>query len=155
METSYTWKTRFFRSAFDISKYGEPAGELCSKGWKRKWEGTLNETRVNFEVKGFFDKDFLILNPDDGSKLGNIVFNTWRTKATITLNGKEYNWDYENWWHTKWVISNQNGNLIKYASGFKSGDILSYSEDNILLLTGLFIRDYLQQRAAATAAAAT
>jgi hypothetical protein len=154
METQYTWRTKFLRSAFTISKYGESAGELSSSGWKRKWEGVLNGTRVNFEVKGFFDKDFLILNPDDGTQIGSIVFNTWRTKATITLNGKDYNWDYDNWWHTKWVISNQNGNLIKFASGFKNGDIISYSEDNILLLTGLFIRDYLQQRAA-TAAAAT
>jgi hypothetical protein len=154
METQYTWRTKFLRSAFIISKYGEPAGELSSSGWKRKWEGVLNGTRVNFEVKGFFDKDFLIMNPDDDTQIGSIVFNTWRTKATITLNGKDYNWDYDNWWHTKWVISNQNGNLIKFASGFRNGDIISYSEDNILLLTGLFIRDYLQQRAA-TAAAAT
>jgi hypothetical protein len=155
METQYTWTAKFFSNTLSISKYGEPAGELRRKTWKRISEGELNGTRITFEVKGFFDRDFLIMNPDGGAQIGKIVFNTWRTKATITLNGKDYNWEYENWWHTKWIISNENGNLIKFASGFKSGNILTYTDDNILTLTGLFIRDYLQQRAAASAAAST
>jgi hypothetical protein len=155
METQFKWKTKLFRTNYEISRYEEIAGELKNIGWKRKSAGELNGKKVLFEIKGFFDKDFLISNPDDNSLIGKIVFNTWRTKATITIHEKDYFWHYDNFFHSKWSISNENGNLVKYESHFKNGDINSYTDDSLLILTGLYIRDYLQQRAAASAAAAT
>ena len=155
METQFTWKNRFFRSDYEISRYDGIAGELKNIGWKRKAAGELNGKKVLFEIKGFFDKDFLISNPDDNSLIGKIVFNTWRTKATITILDKVYNWHYDNFFHTKWSISNENGNLVKYESHFKNGDVNSFVSDEILILAGLYVRKYLQQRAAASATAAT
>jgi hypothetical protein len=155
METQFTWKKKFFSNIYEISRYENTAGELRSTGWKRKSTGELNGKKVLFEIKGFFDKDFLISNPADNSLIGKIVFNTWRTKATITMLEKVYTWQYDNFFHSKWSISNENGNLVKYESHFKNGDINSYSNDEILILTGLYIREYLQQRAAASAAAAS
>jgi hypothetical protein len=155
MEMQLTWKTKFFSNEYEISQYQSIAGNLRNVGWKRKSAGELNGKKVLFEIKGFFDKEFLVFNPDDNSQIGNIVFNTWRTKATITILDKAYSWQYDNFFHSKWSITNENGNLIKYESHFKSGDINSYTNDEILILTGLYIRNYLQQRAAASAAAAT
>jgi hypothetical protein len=155
METQFTWKNKFFSNIYQISRYEENAGELKNIGWKRKTAGELNGRKVLFEIKGFFDKDFLITNPDDGSLIGKIVFNTWRTKATITILEKTYSWKYDNFFHSKWSIGDANGNIVTYESHFKSGDINSYTGDEILILTGLYIRHYLQQRAASTAAAAS
>jgi hypothetical protein len=155
METQFTWKTKFFSNEYQISRYESIAGNLKNLGWKRKSAGELNGKKVFFEIKGFFDKEFLISNPDDNSQIGNIVFNMWKTKATITILDKTYSWQYDNFFNTKWSITNENGNLIKYESHFKSGDINSYTNDEILILTGLYIRNYLQQRAAASASAAT
>jgi hypothetical protein len=155
METQFTWKKKFFSNIYDISQYENVAGELRSIGWKRKSIGELNGKKILFKIKGFFDKDFLISNPDDNSLIGKIVFNTWKTKATIIILDKVYNWQYDNFFHTIWSISNENGNLVKYESHFKSGDINSYTNDEILILTGLYIREYLQQRAAASATAST
>ena len=155
METQFTWKNKFFSNIYDISRYENVAGELKSIGWKRKSIGELNGKKVLFEIKGFFDKNFLIFNPDDNSLIGKIVFNTWRTKATITILEKAYTWQYDNLFHSKWSISNENCNLVKYESHFKNGDINSYTNDEILILSGLYIREYLQQRAAASASAVT
>ncbi len=153
METQFKWTTKLFRSNYEIFQYEEIAGELKNIAWKRKVAGDLNGKKVLFEIKGFFDKDFLISNPEDNSQIGKIVFNTWRTKATITIHDKEYSWQYDNFFHSKWSVSNENGSLVKYESHFKKGDINSYTDDAFLILTGLYIRDYLQQRAAASAAA--
>jgi hypothetical protein len=155
METHLTWKKKFFSSIYEISQYENAAGELKSIGWKRKSIGELNGKKVLFEIKGFFDKDFLISNPDDSSLIGKIVFNTWRTKATITILEKAYSWQFDSFFHSNWSISNENGYLVKYESHFKNGDINSYTNDEILILTGLYIREYLQQRAAASAASAS
>ncbi|MGD0341859.1 MAG: hypothetical protein ABSA76_09165 [Bacteroidales bacterium] len=155
METQFTWKTKFFSNLYEISRYENAAGELRSIGWKRKSAGELNGKRVLFEIKGFFDKDFLISNPDDNSIIGKIVFNIWKTKATITILDKKYSWQYDNFFHSRWSISNENGSIVKYESHIKNGDVTSYTDDEILILTGLYIKDYLRQRAAAAAAAST
>lgn len=117
--------------------------------------GDLKGEKLKFEIKGLFDKEFLIKHPDDDSVIGQIVFNMWRTKATISLRDKEYQWGFDNLFHTKWSISNENGPLVKYDGHFKSGEIISYIMDNSLILTGVYIKDYLNQRAAASASAAT
>jgi hypothetical protein len=153
METRYTWKSKFFRSQIEIFKYDEPAGELTTNGWRRTSNGTLNGKKTGFDIRGLFGKEFIILNPDDKSEIGQIVFNTWRTKATININGRSYNWQYDNFWNTNWSITNEKGNLVQYSSSFRRGEILTYIDDEVLILTGLYIRDYLQKRAAAASAA--
>jgi hypothetical protein len=155
METQYTWKNKFFSYTCEIFRYEEKVGELRNISWKRKTSGELNGKKVLFEIKGFFDRDFLISNPSDGSLIGKIIFNVWKTKATITILEKEYSWQYDNFFHSKWSISNANESLVKYEAPFRTGDINSYSGDEVLILTGLYIRRYLQERAAASAAAST
>jgi hypothetical protein len=155
METQFTWKTKLFRNLYQIYEYENPAGELKSAGWKRFATGELKGKKLLFEIKGFFEKEFLIKNPEDNSVAGHIVFNTWKTKATITCQNKEYKFQYDNFFRSKWSISNETGFLVRYESHFKSGEITSYVKDELVILTGLFIRDYLKQRAAVIAAAAT
>jgi hypothetical protein len=153
METHLVWKTKLFRNLYEIFENEQPAGELKSPGWKRNATGELKGKKLHFEIKGVFKKEFLILDPADNSTIGQIVFNTWKTKATITCRNQEYKWQFDNFFHTKWSISYEQGNLVKYESHFKKGEITSYTNDELLILTGLFIKDYLKQRAAAAAAA--
>lgn len=155
METHFTWKRKLFSNIYEIFEYENLAGQLKSTGWKRMTLGDLKGEKLKFEIKGLFDKEFLIKHPDDDSVIGQIVFNMWRTKATISLRDKEYQWGFDNLFHTKWSISNENGPLVKYDGHFKSGEIISYIMDNSLILTGVYIKDYLNQRAAASASAAT
>jgi len=155
METQFTWKAKLFSNRYEINQYENLAGELTGSGWKRKSAGELKGKKVQYEVRGFFRQKYLILNPDDNSVSGEIVFNTWRTKAVITWQRESYDFQYDNFFHTKWSISNKNGNLINYEARFKNGVITSYTSDEILILTGLYIRDLLRQRAASAAAAAS
>lgn len=153
METQFTWKTKLFSNRFEISRYENPVGEVRGSGWRRGASGELNGKKFLFDVKGFFRKEFFITDPGNDSVLGQIFFNAWRTKATIKLGNKEYQWHYDNFFNTKWSISNENGVLIKYQSYTMSGDINTYTDDEALIVAGLFIRNYLKQRAAEAAAA--
>lgn len=153
METHYTWKTKFFRNKYEIFQYEMLAGELTGSGWKRKSAGELKEKKALFEVRGFFKQQYMIIDPVDNSPVGDIVFNNWRSKAVITLQNKSYNFQFDSFFHRRWSISNESGFLIKYESGFRNGSIISYTGDEILILTGLYIRDFIRKRAAAAAAA--
>jgi len=153
MEAYFTWKTKLFRNLYEIFENEQKIGELKSSGWKRRASGEFKGKKLEFEIKGFFKPEFRIVNPEDNSLAGTFSFSTWRTKATIVSDNRTYQWQNDNFFHTKWSISSENGNLIKYHSHFKYGEITSYTTDELLILTGLYIRDYLQQRAAAAAAA--
>lgn len=155
METYLKWKTKFFTNKYEIFQYDNIIGSLKGSNWKRISYGELNDKKVQFQKKGFFSQEFYITDPLNNSFLGNIVFNTWKTKATITLQEKVYSFQFENFFHSKWSITNENGNLIKYDAHIKNGNITIYTENEILILTGLYIRDYLRQRSATAAAAAS
>lgn len=155
METHFTWKAKFFTNSYEIFQYDNVIGRLKRAGWKRISDGELHGRKVQFQNKGFFNQEFLITDPVNNSPLGNIIFNTWRTKASITLQDKVYNFQFENLFHSKWSITNQNGNLVRYDARIKHGVIISYTDNEMLILTGLYIRDYLKQRAASAAAASS
>jgi hypothetical protein len=154
MEIKYIWKTRLFSSRYELYRYETLEGELRSAGWRKK-TGELSGKKVLFEIKGFFDRDFLISDPDTKTLLGNISFSNWRRTATITLLNKTYTWNSIGFFRKKWTISDENNVLISYDTHFKNGEITSTADNEILVLTGLFIREYLKQREAAAAAAAT
>lgn len=153
METQFKWKAKFFSNKYEIIQYDNVVGSLSGSGWKRISIGELRGKSAKFEIKGFFKQEFLISDPINNFTLGKIVFNTWRSKAAITLQDKVYNFQFENFFHSKWSITNENGNLIKYDAQMKQGVILSYTDNELLILTGLYIRDYLKQSAASAAAA--
>jgi len=155
METNYTWKTKFFRNKYVIFQNEMPAGELKGSGLKRIATGELKGNKVQFEARGLFGHKFQIIDPGDNTVIGEITLKTWRRKASITLLNKSYNFQFDSFFHRKWSIGNENGYLIKYESGFKKGIIVSYTGDEVLILTGLYIRDFIRQRSAAIAAAAS
>lgn len=155
MEAHFTWKAKLFRNKYDIFRNDTLAGEMKDKNWSRTSLGELNTRKITFETRGIFRTETKILDTVSETELGIISYNIWKTKATITFNNKEYTFQYDNLFHTKWSISNENGPLVKYQSTISNGIIDSYTDDEVLILAGFYIRHFFQQNAASSAAAAT
>lgn len=155
MEAHYNWSTKLFRSKYEIFSNDLPVGELKDKNWSRTVFGELNARKISFVTKGFFKKETHILNSIDDFEIGRITYNMWKTKATITYGNRQYSFQYDNFFHTKWSITNENGALIKYQSGSFKGSADAYTSDEILILTGIFIRHLFKKEAASHSAAAT
>jgi len=152
METRFTWKTKFFSNTMHIYQYEGQVGEIVNKAFSRAATGELNGRKLLFEIKGFFRHETRILDASDESVVADVIISAWKSKAKITYNSREYLWQHENFWNSKWSISNENGAVVKYHSRGMGGDVTSYINDEVLILTGLFIKNYFRQRAAATAA---
>jgi hypothetical protein len=153
METKLSWKTKLFRNWFEIYRDNILAGKLKKEGWSRKVRGELNDRKIMFETKGFFIHKTQIINLEDNSEIGHVNHHKWKAKSTVEYNNKEYQWRFDNFFRSKWSVSNENGVLIKFHSqGFK-GSIISYTKDEVLILTGFFIRNYFRQQSAGIAAA--
>lgn len=154
MESHFTWKNKFFSHSIEILQNENHVGEIRNKAFTRTTEGELNGRKLVFEVKGFFRQDMRMIDQNDSAILFEVNMGSWRTTANFIWNGKEYTWQTDNFWNTKFSINASGGPLIKYHSFNFGGDIESYTGDEVLILTGLLIKNYFKQRAA-TAAAAT
>jgi len=154
METQFTWKTKLFSRKFDIFRYDQPAGELTKEGFSRKTYGELSGWKVIFDTKGLFKQETSILNQPDSLVLGTITYNLWKSKAEISYNNKVYTWQFDNFWHTKWSLGNENGSLVRFHSNNIRGNIESYIDDPVLILAGFFIRNFYRQRQKQAAAGA-
>lgn len=153
METHYKWKTKLFSNHFKIFSQEQQVGELRKEGFSRCVTGELNLKRVKFKTKGIFKFETDILNPESEILIGSIKFRNWKSVATIYYQDKELIWQSDNFLGSKWSIKNANGPLIKFHSHAFTGSIVAYTGDEILLLTGFYIRNYLKQRTARIAAA--
>ena len=153
MEAHFTWKTKLFSRKFDIYSYDNLCGTLKKEGWSRKTYGELNGRIVLFETKGFVKHETIITNQADNSLIGTIKFNFWRSRSQISYNNKEYIWQFDNFWHTMWSVSNENGYLVRYHVNGLNGIIDTYTDDPVLILAGFFIRNYYKQRSSEAAAA--
>jgi len=153
METQYSWKTKLFSNRFEIYRHETLTGQLRKEGWSRRVRGELNDRKILFETKGVFKFTTDIINLQNNSIVGQVKYHKWKAKSTIIYDEREYQCQFDNFFRSKWSISNENGNLIKFHSqGFK-GSIVSYTKDDILILTGFFIRNFMKQRSAQIAAA--
>lgn len=148
MEIQYNWKTKLFSKKFDIYQQEILKGELYKEGWSRKVVGELNIRRIIFETKGIFKHETTIIDLQGDMVLGKIKFTNWKARSTVSYQNKEYKWQFDNFLRTRWSINDENGAIVRYHSKSFSGIIVSYTRDEILILSGFFIRNFLKQRSA-------
>jgi hypothetical protein len=98
-----------------------------------------------FKTKGIFKQHTQILDNQSNNMIGEIAYNNWMTKATLSIQNKKTYWKYENIWNTKWSIFNSEGIQINYSGSSGSGKIESNTKDDLLLLSGLFVINYYWQ----------
>jgi hypothetical protein len=153
MEIQYNWKTKLFSRKFDIYQNEILKGELFKENWSRNVIGELNIRRILFETRGFFKHETTIIDLQGELPTGTIKFLNWKAKSTISYQNREYKFQYDNFLRSKWSISDESGVIIRYHSNAFSGLIVSSTRDEILILTGFFIRNFLKQRSAKMAAA--
>ena len=152
MEIHLTWKTKLFTRKFEIYNYHTLAGEVANKNWSRKSVCKLNGKEFLLETKGLFNPETLITDLSDNKVIGNVIYTKWKRKPLINLHNNEYQWQFDNFFNTRWSVSNRNGFLIKYHSAGFKGTIVSYTDDEALILTGFYIRNYYKQKSEAAAA---
>jgi hypothetical protein len=153
MEIQYNWKTKLFSRKFDIYQHEILKGELYKESWSRKVNGELNVRRVMFETKGIFKYETTIIDLQGEMTIGSIKFTNWKARSTILYQNKEYKWQFNNFLRSKWSVNDENGAIIRYHSHAFTGIISSYTRDEILILSGFYIRNFLKQRSAEIAAA--
>ena len=145
MQNKFSWKKGLFSSLYKIYSNGQQIGILKDKMFSQTSNGEINGEKYTFKTKGIFKQHTEIIDNQEEKVIGQISYNNWMTKATISIFDKTFIWKYENIWNTKWSVIDSEGNSINYTGDSTSGKIESTLEDDLLLLTGLFVTNYFWQ----------
>lgn len=127
---------------------------LENSTFSRKSTGQIDGQKYIFITKGFFTQNTDIIDAQTNKKVGEITYNNWMTKATITTNEQLINWKYDNIWNTRWSLFSSDGIEIKCSGSSLSGKMESNTEDALHLLCGLFVTNYYWQTSIAIMLAA-
>ena len=153
METQFYWKTKLFSRKYIIYQYGRMVGELHKVNLSRKIKGEIFGRKLIFETSGFFKQDTQIIDLQDNSVIASITYRRWKHVSAISYQGKDYTWQYENFFRSRWSLGSSNGSIVRYHSKFFNGSIYSYTNDGVLVLAGFYVRNHFRERSAHVAAA--
>ena len=145
MQTNLKWEKEFFSGTYNIYSKDQFIGKLKAHSISQKAEGEINGKKYTFITKGFFNQQTEIHDAIDNKVIGNITYNSWMTKATLSILDKKINWKYDNLWNTKWSIFDSESIEIKYSGSSSKGQINSNTDDELLILSGLFVTNYYWQ----------
>lgn len=141
MRVFSTWNKGLFDSNYQIFTEGKISGSLLFDNWKNEAKGMGLTTNISFKTEGFLTPKTNILN-DKNEIIGIITYESWQTKATINMaSGEIFGWSFTNSWLSNWSITDFKEKSISYQSKSGTGTIESTASEEIMLLTGIFIRE--------------
>ena len=144
MSTIYNWNKGIFECSYKIYLNNQQVGFLKDKTFSQTSEAEINGKRYTFRTCGFFQQNTKIIN-ESNELVGEINYNNWMNKATITIGARKIVWEYNNIWHTKWSMSDSTGLQINASASTTSGTIEAKSADDLIILAGLFVTNYYLQ----------
>lgn len=145
MKCILNWKRGAFSTTCRIFSGEKSIGELTNSAFKQTAHGIIHNRRFLFKTKGLFKQETQIFDGGSQQLLGNITYNAWMTKATIQFTDRTLFWKYDNGWQTRWSLYDDQGTLMKFAGGSSKGTIECEEEDDLLVLTGMYVTNYYQQ----------
>ncbi len=142
MKTEIEWTKGIFNNTYQIRGDGL-SGHLKVNTFTFAATGELGEHHYSFKTKGFFKKRTHITHRKSNRIIGEVILNTWKSKAEVIVNGHSYFWRATNIWLTKWQIADSQKIYIKsQTNGFSTKGKMYIEElDFFLILTGLYIKD--------------
>ncbi len=145
MNKKLNWKKGLLSDTYRIYSNYQQIGELRNSMFSQTAIGEINGKEYTFKTKGFFTQYTEIYDNAENSVIGEITYGSWMNKAFISIRNKDINWKYDNMWNTKWSLKDSKGTQINYAGSSTGGKIDSNVDDDLLLLTGLYVTNYYWQ----------
>jgi hypothetical protein len=169
MSKSLTWTKEAFSRTIIILENGQPVGEMKQEGvLQGDVEARLNGVHLRFDVTGFIVHTVNLHDlANDNQIIGHIVFSFGKRAELQLTNGQTYLWKRHNMLMRDWDMIREGDNqtqeqeVVSYSLTrqflAQHGDIsvdAQTPDADIVVLTGLFIRNYFQRRRQTAAIAA-
>ncbi|RYG16661.1 MAG: hypothetical protein EOO07_12785 [Chitinophagaceae bacterium] len=144
MQRLLTWRKGLFDSNYQLYTNSEIKGSLIFSSWKNNARGIALKNYY-FTTEGFLNPVTKIRD-ENHNEIAKINYNSWKLKATLTFKDLEHaSWSFSNGWLSEWTITNHRDKQIHYQSSAGTGVVHSDNEDELMMLSGLFIREFFSR----------
>ncbi|MCZ4244241.1 hypothetical protein [Pedobacter punctiformis] len=142
MEQTLIWRKGLFDSNYQVYAGGLLKFSLSFSSWKNSAIATTKEGIFLLKSNSLSNSETIILN-NKSEILGRVVYDLLSFKATIILStGEQFDWSYQNSWLSRWTLNNRSDKQIIFSSSSGSGIINSNINEDLLLIIGLYVREY-------------
>ena len=142
MEQILNWRKGLFDSNYQVFGNALLKFSLNFSSLKNSAIATTQQGIYLLRSEGFSNPETKILN-NKNEVIAIIRYDWLNFKAKISFtSGEEFDWGFQNSWLSRWSLNNHKDKQIIYSSSTNSGQIHSNVDDDLFILTGLFVREY-------------
>lgn len=142
MEQILNWRKGLFDSNYQVYGNALVKFSLNFNSLKNSAIATTQHGIFHLRSEGYSNPETKIL--DNKNEVLAIIRYDWvKFKAKIFFSsGEEFDWSFQNSWLSRWSVNNNKDKQIIYSSSSNSGLIHSNVDEDILIMIGLFVREY-------------
>ncbi|MFW0717664.1 hypothetical protein [Pedobacter sp. N23S346] len=142
MEKILNWRKGLFDSNYQVWENAFLKFSINFSSFKNSAIATTQEGIYLLRSEGYSNPETKIFNQKN-EVLAVIRYDWISFKAKIfCTSGEEFDWSYQNSWASRWSVNNHKNKQIIYNSSSGGGLIHSNIDDDLLIMAGLFIREY-------------
>lgn len=138
MDNLYIWKKKLFTNTYLIYSNEKQIGYL-KKSYFGKANAEIRGKTYVFKHSWLMQRKYDIIDKSQNRIIGKIKYNSWFNRARIGSNDNTAYWKYDSIFRYKWKVYDARGKKIKYKSLLAKGKITSTTEDDMCLITGLYL----------------
>lgn len=145
MNYDLNWGKDTFDSKYQVFSQGLLKYALNFVSWRNSAIATTQTGIYLFQSKAFNKAETLLVN-NKNEVLAVISFKWFELKATISFTtGDNFLFVYQKNWITQWSLNNGTDKQVFYKASTGSGLIKSNIDDELIILTGLYVREYFSR----------
>ncbi|WP_316807293.1 hypothetical protein [Pedobacter agri] len=142
MEKTLNWRKGLFDSNYQVFENAYLKFSLNFSSLKNTAIATTQNGIYLLRSDGYSNPETKVFNSNH-EVLATIRYDWLAFKAKIILaSGENLDWSFQNSWLSRWTLNNHINKQVIYNSSSGSGLIHSNVDDELLIFTGLFIREY-------------
>lgn len=142
MEQTLSWRKGLFDSNYQVFGNALLKFSINFSSFKNSAIATTQKEIYLLKSEGYSNPETKILN-NKNEVLAVIHYDWLSFKAKIVFtSGETFDWSFQNSWASRWILNNQKEKQVIYNSSTSNGLIHSNTDDDLLILSGLFIREY-------------
>jgi hypothetical protein len=142
------WRSNWLNGNFQLFADGIQKGMITFETWRSDAESMFEDKNYFFSNVGFWQSRTNVIDRKTNELVAVITYDSWKSKAVISLkSGQQYEWKSTGIWKSQFTVSNYNDEHIMYSPSSYSGAISSDTDNELLILAGLFIKQIYNKRA--------
>jgi hypothetical protein len=142
MEQILYWRKGLFDSNYQVFEQQQLKFSMNFTSWQNSAIATTQTGIYLLKSEGFSKPETRILN-NQNEVLATITYHWLGFKAKIVFaSGEAFDWSYQNSWLSRWSLNNLKDKQILFNASAGNGNIHTNVNDDMLIVAGLFIREY-------------